>query len=179
MNVSVSTVEFNSQCVLTNHARSAACIMATEVLVLSRSLLPCLHFNSFNHISFPFPAWTLTIPLSRSENLSSHTYLVKGTWSYVKIVFWWLIITTVPCHTVMFTGLSRSLHGAIIFHRSGYRGVLSVLPLYIRGSRTVSDPRPRPRGQSRCVLCSVFWLDGLPLPGSGSAVQRAMKEWDA
>ena len=45
MNVSISTVESHSQCVLTNHARSAACIMATEVLVLSRSLLPCLHLT--------------------------------------------------------------------------------------------------------------------------------------
>ena len=176
MNVPISTVESDSQWVLTNHARSATCIMAMEVLVSSLPHLPCLYMTSFNNISFIFPAWILTLSLSRSENLSSHTSLVKGTWSYVKIVFWWLTITTVPCHTVTFTGLSRSLHGAIIFHRSGYRGVLSVLLLYIRGSRTVSDPRPRPRGQSRCVLRSAFWLDGLPLPALGSAVQRAMKE---
>ena len=32
-----------------------------------------------------------------------------------------------------------------ILHRSGYRGVLSVLLLYTRGSQTLSDPRPRSR----------------------------------
>ena len=115
MNAPISTVESDSQWVLTNYARSATCIMATEVLVLSLSHLPCLHMTSFNNISFIFPAWILTLSLSRSENLSSHIYLVKGTWSYVKMVFWKLTITTVPCHTVMFTGLSRSLHGAKSF----------------------------------------------------------------
>ena len=38
-----------------------------------------------------------------------------------------------------------------ILHQSEYRGVLSVLSLYIRGSRTLSDPRPRSKGQSRCT----------------------------
>ena len=105
-------MESDSQWVLTNHARSVTCIMATEVLVLSLSHLPCLHMTSFNNTSFIFPAWILTLSLSRSENLSSYTYLVKGPWSYVKTMFRWLTITTVPCHIAKFTRLSRSLHGA-------------------------------------------------------------------
>ena len=55
-----------------------------------------------------------TITITVRESIFTHLSC-EGNWFYVKIVFWWLTITTVPCHTVMFTGLSRSLHGAKSF----------------------------------------------------------------
>ena len=176
MNVLISTVESDSQCVLTNHARSAACIMATEVLVLSRSRLPCLHLTLLIISLFCFPH-EFSQYHYHGQKIYPHTPILwKELGSMSQYCLGWLTVTTTPCHTVLFTGLSRSLHGATIFHRLGYCSVMSVLLLYIRGSRTVFYPRPRPRGQSHCVLRPAFWLDGLPLPASGSAVQRAMKE---
>ena len=80
MNASISTVEFDSQCVLTNHARSAACIMAMEVLVLSRSLSPCLHLTLLT-ISFSVPCMnshniTITVRKSILTHLSCEGHLV-------------------------------------------------------------------------------------------------------
>ena len=150
MNVSISTVEFDSQCVLTNHARSAACIMAMEVLVMSLSLLPCIHLTLLT-ISFSVPCMnshniTITVRKSIFINLSREGPLVLCQDNVLMADYHDRTISQCKIHKAI-----RITSRCKIFHRSGYRGVLSMLLLYTRGSRTLSDPWPRSRSWSHCV----------------------------
>ena len=114
MNALISTMESDSQWVLTQ--------LANQRLILwLQRFLYCLFLTHRAFICFLltifllFPSWILTLSLSRSQRPSSHTYLEKGPWSNTKIMFWRLIIMTVPCHIAKFTRLSRSLHAAKSF----------------------------------------------------------------
>ena len=148
-NVSISIVESDSQWVLTNTLNQWL------VLWLRRFLYCLIHdccaFMLFLLTIFLyFPSWILILSLSRSEDLFSYIYLAEGPWSNSKTMFWWLIITTIPCHIETHKAITITSRCKIL-HRSGNRGVLSMLSLYIRGSRTLSDPQPRSKGQSRCI----------------------------
>ena len=150
MNAPISTVESDSQWVLTKHATSATYIMATEVLVLSLSHSPCLHMISLT-IFLLFSCMnshTITITVRKSIfiHLSSEGPLVQRQDNVLMADYHDRTMSHCKIHKAI-TITSRCK----IFHRSGYCGVLSVLLLYTRGSRTLSDPRPRSRGQSRCV----------------------------
>ena len=181
MDVLISTVGYDSHYVLTNHAKSAACVMTTGIHEYCLTLSAVPSFNSFEHVSFSISCRNI------------HKYHYHGWEFIVTVAILWISLSPISQLTFMMTDchnltmsycivhrvITITITVPVLFHRSNHCGVMSVLLLHIRGSRTVSDTRLRPRGQSRCVSRSAFWLAGLPLLASDSAVQHAMKEWDA
>ena len=151
MNVSISTVEFDSQCVLTNHANSAACIMTREIHEYCLVLSAVPSFNSFEHVSFSVSCMnTHNITIMVRKSILTHLSCERNS---------------VLCHNIVYDDRLSQPHHVILCCSQGYHDHFTVQQFFTDQAIAVLCP---------CCCYTLEDLGQCPILGRGQEVRVAV-----
>ena len=105
MSVLISTVEYDSHYMLTNHAESATCVMTTGIHEYCLALSAVPSFNSFEHVSFSVSCMNI------------HKYHYHGRKSIFTTVILWISLSPISQLMSMMTDYHNLTMSYCIVHR--------------------------------------------------------------